>query len=81
MIHRLDHGGRLIDAFKILLPETGQVSEGRNWGVIWTAVINDRNELSIQLANVRHTQSINMGGIVERSAVYVARLPDESPIQ
>lgn len=75
IIHRFDHGGDLLDAFRVALPDTAKVVPDPDWGTLWTVVPDGTGNLSMSVVDYTYPSLANLGGTIRRKVSYLAPLP------
>lgn len=74
IVHRFSRNGELVDAFRIVLPDTEKIVTDPDWGTLWTVVPDTKGNLSISVVNYSPLTA-NLGGTIQRRIDYVIPLP------
>lgn len=72
LIHRFRISGELIDAFRVVLPDTTAVIPGKGWGYLWD-VRPMPNSLEFALTDYGYESVANLGGVIAKRQNYVVR--------
>lgn len=70
ILHRFRHNGDLIDAFRVLLPETIKITAGSEWGTLWSVMPNAEGGLTISIADYT-----SQSGTINRKVSYALQPP------
>jgi len=75
IIHRFEHGGSLVDALRIKLPNIGDLSSGGQWGWLWLLASNNNQDITLSIVDYDYETVANDGGVIKRRLEFLVHAP------